>query len=114
MCGRFTQHYTWSEVRDFLSLLGAARNLRPHYNIAPTTTVDVVRLDRRQGRHQPHGGCQRQALGTTSWTDIGSGTAPRLPLEPDDGGQDHLTGMGNMAAPPLRERCPQGRLRCVR
>jgi putative SOS response-associated peptidase YedK len=46
MCGRFTQHYTWSEVRDFLSLIGTPRNLRPHYNIAPTMSVDVVRLDR--------------------------------------------------------------------
>ncbi len=45
MCGRFTQHYTWAEVRAFLDLYGAARNLRPRYNIAPTTAVDVVRLD---------------------------------------------------------------------
>jgi putative SOS response-associated peptidase YedK len=34
MCGRFTQNYTWTEVHAFLSLLGTARNLRPHYNIA--------------------------------------------------------------------------------
>ncbi|WP_428535531.1 SOS response-associated peptidase [Rhodopila sp.] len=46
MCGRFTQHYTWQQVHAFLSLLGSARNLRPRYNIAPTTPVDVVRLDR--------------------------------------------------------------------
>jgi SOS response associated peptidase (SRAP) len=32
-------------------LLGTARNLRPHYNIAPTTNVDVVRLD-RDGRRE--------------------------------------------------------------
>jgi putative SOS response-associated peptidase YedK len=51
MCGRFTQYYTWTEVRAFLSLLGTARNLRPHYNIAPTTNVDVVRLD-REGRRE--------------------------------------------------------------
>ena len=44
MCGRFTQRYTWSEVHDFLSVIGAAKNLRPRYNIAPTTTIDVVRL----------------------------------------------------------------------
>jgi len=51
MCGRFTQNYTWSEVHAFLSVFGAARNLRPRYNIAPTTTVDVVRLD-REGRRE--------------------------------------------------------------
>jgi len=51
MCGRFTQHYTWSEVHAFLSLIGTPQNLRPHYNIAPTDKVDVVRLD-RQGRRE--------------------------------------------------------------
>lgn len=45
MCGRFTQNYTWQEVHAFLSLFGVPRNLRPRYNIAPTTQVDVVRLD---------------------------------------------------------------------
>ena len=44
MCERFTQRYTWSEVHAFLSAIGAAKNLRPRYNIAPTTTIDVVRL----------------------------------------------------------------------
>ena len=44
MCGRFTQRYTWSEVHALLSVIGAAKNLRPRYNIAPTTTIDVVRL----------------------------------------------------------------------
>src|SRR5512136_1995477 len=43
MCGRFTQAYTWEEVHAFLDLLGPARNLRPRYNIAPTTTIDVTR-----------------------------------------------------------------------
>jgi len=51
MCGRFTRHYTWSEVHAFLSLLGAPQNLRPHYNIAPTVNVDVVRLD-QDGRRE--------------------------------------------------------------
>jgi putative SOS response-associated peptidase YedK len=49
MCGRFTQNYSWQEVRDFLDLFGEPRNLRPRYNVAPTTIVDVVRLD-DQGR----------------------------------------------------------------
>ena len=46
MCGRFTQHYTWQEIHTFLSVFGPARNLQPHYNIAPTDTVDVIRLDK--------------------------------------------------------------------
>jgi putative SOS response-associated peptidase YedK len=49
MCGRFTQHYTWEEVHAFLSVFGTPRNLQPHYNIAPTDTVDVTRLG-PQGR----------------------------------------------------------------
>lgn len=43
MCGRFTQRYTWAEVHTFLSVIGVPRNLRPRSNIAPTTTIDVVR-----------------------------------------------------------------------
>ncbi len=43
MCGRFTQRHTWSEVHAFLSVIGAAKNLRPRYNITPTMTIDVVR-----------------------------------------------------------------------
>ncbi len=45
MCGRFTQHYTWQQVHEFLSVTGAPQNLRPRYNIAPTTRVDMVRHD---------------------------------------------------------------------
>ena len=51
MCGRFTQNYSWSEVHEFLSVFGTPRNLRPRYNIGPTTTVDVVRLD-QDGRRE--------------------------------------------------------------
>jgi putative SOS response-associated peptidase YedK len=43
MCGRFTQKFTWHEVRDLYELTGAARDLPAHYNIAPTDTVEVVR-----------------------------------------------------------------------
>jgi putative SOS response-associated peptidase YedK len=32
-------------VHAFLRVFGAPRNLRPHYNIAPTDPVDVVRLN---------------------------------------------------------------------
>ena len=42
MCGRFTQAYTWQEVRDFFDLIGSAQNLEPRYNIAPTQQIDVV------------------------------------------------------------------------
>jgi hypothetical protein len=44
MCGRFTQSYTWRELVELYRLTQPARNLRPRYNIAPTTAVDVVRL----------------------------------------------------------------------
>jgi putative SOS response-associated peptidase YedK len=44
MCGRFTQRYTWAEVQAFLRTFATPRNLQPHYNIAPTMTVDVIRL----------------------------------------------------------------------
>src|SRR6266849_4569857 len=50
MCGRFTQRYTWSEIQDLYGLMGDARNLQAHYNIAPTDTVDVVK---------PHDGANR-------------------------------------------------------
>ena len=42
MCGRFTQAYTWQEIRDIYDLTGAAQNLEPRYNIAPTQQIDVV------------------------------------------------------------------------
>jgi putative SOS response-associated peptidase YedK len=43
MCGRFTQSYTWRELVELYRLAQPAQNLRPRYNIAPTTAVDVVR-----------------------------------------------------------------------
>jgi hypothetical protein len=42
LCGRFTQHYTWEQVRAFLSVCSARHNLRPRYNITLTDTVDVI------------------------------------------------------------------------
>ncbi len=44
MCGRLFQSYTWTELNQYLRVLGAARNLQPHYNVGPTSTIDVVRL----------------------------------------------------------------------
>jgi hypothetical protein len=37
-------------VLQFLRVFGPARNLQPHYNIAPTMTVDVIRLDESGNR----------------------------------------------------------------
>jgi SOS response associated peptidase (SRAP) len=44
VCGRLTQKYTCHEIRHLYELVGDARNLQVHYNIAPTDTVEVVRL----------------------------------------------------------------------
>src|SRR5215472_11392548 len=44
MCGRFTQKYTWRELVDLYRLTQPARNLEPHYNVAPTSTIDAVRV----------------------------------------------------------------------
>jgi putative SOS response-associated peptidase YedK len=49
MCGRFTQRYTWPEIRDLYDLTGTARNLQAHYNIAPTDSVEVVKPDKGGG-----------------------------------------------------------------
>ena len=37
-------------MHAFLSVFGPPRNLQPHYNIAPTDTVDVSRLDKHAAR----------------------------------------------------------------
>jgi putative SOS response-associated peptidase YedK len=42
MCGRFTQAYTWQELVALYRLTVPAINLQPRYNIAPTTTIDVI------------------------------------------------------------------------
>jgi putative SOS response-associated peptidase YedK len=51
MCGRFTQNYTWREINDLYGLTGAARNLQPYYNIAPTDPVRVVKSTDRVAEH---------------------------------------------------------------
>ena len=50
MCGRFTQRYSWDEVRAFLDLFGPAQNLAARYNIAPSQQAAVVRADPAGGR----------------------------------------------------------------
>jgi putative SOS response-associated peptidase YedK len=45
MCGRFSQAYTWDEILAFsqpLVVPAERGNLQPHYNIAPTTEVDII------------------------------------------------------------------------
>jgi putative SOS response-associated peptidase YedK len=52
MCGRFTQLFTWAQILELLRVSaapGAAPNVRPRYNIAPTTTVRVI-INRGAGR----------------------------------------------------------------
>lgn len=49
MCGRFTQAYTWRVLVALYRLTQPAVNLQPRYNIAPTTTIDVV-IPRRAER----------------------------------------------------------------
>ena len=44
MCGRFTQKYTWRELVELYRLTQPARNLEPRYNVAPTSTIDAVRV----------------------------------------------------------------------
>jgi putative SOS response-associated peptidase YedK len=44
MCGRFTQKYTWRELIELYRLTQPARNLEPRYNVAPTSTIDAVRV----------------------------------------------------------------------
>jgi putative SOS response-associated peptidase YedK len=42
MCGRFTQRYTWRDLQALYGLIGAARNLQAHYNLAPTDPIDAI------------------------------------------------------------------------
>jgi putative SOS response-associated peptidase YedK len=45
MCGRFVQRYTWDDIQESYDLPDApAPNLQPHYNVAPTDPVNVVKL----------------------------------------------------------------------
>jgi hypothetical protein len=42
-CGCFTQSHTWRELVELYQLTQPARNLRPRYNIVPTTAIDAVK-----------------------------------------------------------------------
>ncbi len=46
MCGRYTRHYTWAQVREFLAIVfELAPEMPPSYNVAPTHVVPVCRLN---------------------------------------------------------------------
>ena len=45
MCGRFTQRFTWQEIRDFMDLGSPPCNLAPRYNLAPGQDAAIVRAD---------------------------------------------------------------------
>ncbi len=42
MCGRYTRHYTWREIYELYQLTNVPLNIRPRYNICPTTDIDAV------------------------------------------------------------------------
>jgi putative SOS response-associated peptidase YedK len=44
MCGRFAQRHSWNELAELYGLTQTSRNLEPHYNIAPSSMIDVVRV----------------------------------------------------------------------
>ena len=51
MCGRYTQMMSWSEMVELYRITdGAAVNLPPRYNVAPTQDVLVVRAPAGGGR----------------------------------------------------------------
>ena len=45
MCGRGDQSLTWADICELSGIIGSppTTNLQPVYNIAPTTTVHIVR-----------------------------------------------------------------------
>ena len=43
MCGRFKRSVTWAEYFEYLSLSTPTPNVPPHYNVAPTDEVYIVR-----------------------------------------------------------------------
>lgn len=51
MCGRFTQALSWQELHRLAGLIGQPRNLAPHYNLAPTDRIEVL-------RESDHGGVE--------------------------------------------------------
>lgn len=52
MCGRFTNRYTWREIKELYDLTTPylTSNFPPRYNIAPTQKSFVVRLNREGKR----------------------------------------------------------------
>lgn len=58
MCGRYTDHLTWREIVELYRILDPyltpRSNFQPRYNLAPTQTGLVVRLD-AAGQREPVG-----------------------------------------------------------
>ena len=52
MCGRYTNHMSWSEIVEAYRLTDpqTAPNLQPRYNITPTQQVPVIRV--REGHRE--------------------------------------------------------------
>jgi putative SOS response-associated peptidase YedK len=42
MCGRFTYNLTWEQIYRLYQLTLNSSNLRPNFNVCPTTTIDVA------------------------------------------------------------------------
>src|ERR1700741_2745865 len=58
MCGRFASNLTWEQLHAIYGIAApeqtpAPPDLQPHYNVAPTQTVPVARLNRAGRREIP-------------------------------------------------------------
>src|ERR1700686_3846818 len=42
MCGRFTYNLTWEQIYRLYQLTLNSSNLKPNFNVCPTTSIDVV------------------------------------------------------------------------
>ena len=51
MCGRFTKMMSWQELHDLAELIGSERPIKPRYNIAPGSEIEVIR-PAAEGRYE--------------------------------------------------------------
>jgi putative SOS response-associated peptidase YedK len=75
MCERFTQHFTWNEIRDLYGLTAriSPTNMPARYKICPTTMINTVRLVAGKRVFRP----MRWGLVPSWWL---MGTEPTNPL----------------------------------